>query len=166
MVHVKLSKLIAAACVASVSLLGFSGAADAASPRNAPASCATGSPVGAPDTTVASEVPCDPTSCVDGVLTVVTDDNGVQHQACVASAASAVASASASVAVVVVPERATLAPVQQSTSSTPSLPTTGTGTGGLVIAALLVGSGSIVSLLSRRRPVGGRKRFRRRNVTP
>jgi hypothetical protein len=163
MVHVKLSKLIAAACVASVSLLGFSGAADAASPRNAPASC---SPVGAPDTTIASEVPCDPTSCVDGVLTVVTDDNGVQHQACVASAASAVASASAAVAVVVVPERATLAPVQQSTSTTPSLPTTGTGTGGLVIAALLVGSGSIVSLLSRRRPVGGRKRFRRRNVTP
>jgi LPXTG-motif cell wall-anchored protein len=59
-----------------------------------------------------------------------------------------------------------LAPVQQSTSNGRSLPATGAGTGGLIIAALLVGSGSVVSLLSRRRPVGSRKRFRRRNATP
>jgi LPXTG-motif cell wall-anchored protein len=38
------------------------------------------------------------------------------------------------------------------TSGPAELPKTGAGTGGLVIAALLVGSGSVASLLSRRKP--------------
>jgi LPXTG-motif cell wall-anchored protein len=132
MVHVKLSQLIAAASVAATGLVGFTGVAHAA--------------------------PSPPPACPEGVLTIITDDSGVQYEACVESAASP--------SVVVVERATTLAPVQQPTSAAPSLPATGAGTGGLVIAALLVGSGSIVSLLSRRRPVASRKRFRRRNATP
>ena len=112
------------------------------------------------DASVTAQISCDITACTDGVLTVVTDDSGVQHQACVASAATAP---------VAPPVRASLAaPLAQttSTSAQATLPTTGAGTSGLVIAAVLVGSGSVVSLLSRRRPAARRKRFRRRGLTP
>ena len=111
------------------------------------------------DATVTSQISCDAPVCTDGVLSLVTDDSGVQHQACVASAA---------VAPMVAPPRASLAPPAAHTASAstqPTLPTTGAGTGGLVIAAVLVGSGSLVSLLSRRRPMARRKGFRRRRLT-
>jgi hypothetical protein len=107
---------------------------------------------------VASAAPA--ASCADGAVAVVTDDNGVQHEACVAVEASPA------------PQLATLSAPTESAPTTGSmparatLPTTGVGTGGLVIAAVLVGSGSIVSLLSRRRPLGRRKGFRGRRVTP
>jgi LPXTG-motif cell wall-anchored protein len=90
------------------------------------------------DASVSTQIACDPPTCVDGVPTTVTDDAGVQHQACVESAAAA-------------PARSSLVP-QPTTTTTPArLPTTGAGTGGLVIAALLVGSGSVASLVSRRK---------------
>lgn len=95
------------------------------------------------DVSVSSLIACDPLVCAQGVLTTVTDDNGVQHQACVESAAE--------VPPVAAPVRASLAPQPAHASSPARLPTTGAGTEGLVIAALLVGSGSIVSLLSRRK---------------
>ncbi|MGZ4674590.1 MAG: hypothetical protein ACXV8K_18160, partial [Ilumatobacteraceae bacterium] len=108
------------------------------------------------DASVVSQIACD-APCTDGVLSLVTDDSGVQRQACVASAAGPVAP----------PARAALAqPAARTTSATrATLPTTGAGSGGLVIAAVLVGSGSVVSLLSRRRPVARRKGFRRRRLT-
>jgi hypothetical protein len=111
------------------------------------------------DASVTSQISCDVPVCTDGVLSVVTDDSGVQHQACVASAAGGP---------VAVPPRASLAPPVAHTTSASTqatLPTTGAGTGGLVIAAVLVGSGSLVSLLSRRRPMTRRKGFRRRRLT-
>lgn len=101
-------------------------------------------------------------ACPDGASTIVVDDNGVQHEACVAVAAEAPPA----------PQLATLsapvesAPVSGTLPTHATLPSTGVGTGGLVIAALLVGSGSIVSLLSRRRPLGRRKAFRGRRLTP
>lgn len=95
------------------------------------------------DVSVSSLIACDPLACAQGVLTTVTDDNGVQHQACVESAAD--------VPPVAAPVRASLAPQPAPASGPARLPTTGAGTEGLVIAALLVGSGSIVSLLSRRK---------------
>ena len=99
------------------------------------------------DASVSTQIACDTPVCTDGVVTTVIDDNGVQHQACVASAA-------------VDPTPAPVAPPAKATlrSSTPTtspqqLPSTGAGTtSGLVIAALLVGSGSVASLLSRRKP--------------
>jgi hypothetical protein len=99
------------------------------------------------DASVSSLIACDAPACAQGVLTTVTDDNGVQHQACVESAAD--------VPPVAAPVKASLAP-QPTPSSTPAtgstrLPATGLGTGGLIIAALLVGSGSVASLLSRRK---------------
>lgn len=158
MVHVKLSKLIAAAGLAAAGLAGFSGVASASSAPAAVVTCATGATT---DTTVTSQVPCDPPACTEGVLTIVTDDSGVQHEACVAS------SAVSETAIAIVPVRATLAPpAPQAATADRTLPATGAGTGGLIIAAVLVGSGSVVSLLSRRRPSGSRKGFRRRNVTP
>ena len=100
------------------------------------------------DASVSSLIACDVPACAQGVLTTVVDDHGVQHQACVESAAD--------VPPVAAPAKAFLAPQPgPSTSATTSparLPTTGAGTGGLIIAALLVGSGSVASLLSRRKP--------------
>ena len=99
------------------------------------------------DASVSTVISCDPLVCAQGVITVITDDNGVQHQACVDSAAAA------PVVVPVNPGQASLVPRPKSTPTTGAaqLPKTGTGTGGLVIAAILVGSGSIASLLSRRK---------------
>lgn len=102
-------------------------------------------------------------ACTEGAATVVTDENGVQHVACVAVEAPPASP--------VVPVKSTLNAVEvlsatDSTGATPTLPATGATTGGLVIAAVLVGSGSLVSLLSRRRPVTSRKGFRRRRATP
>ena len=99
------------------------------------------------DASVSSLIACDVPACAQGVLTTVVDDNGVQHQACVESAAD--------VPPVAAPVKASLAP-QPTPSSSPAtgpsrLPATGLGTGGLIIAALLVVSGSLVSLLSRRK---------------
>ncbi len=211
----RLSKLVVAALVAAVGLIGFVGAAQAAPvPTSAVVTCSNGDgvmsltitnpaadaaaefvvtnpqtfeasvidlPAGASrlvtfgglpdgsvvvpvqlngtDASVVSQISCDVPVCTDGVLSLVTDDSGVQHQACVASAAGAPVPA---------PARASLAPPAAhatSASAPATLPTTGTGTGGLVIAAVLVGSGSLVSLLSRRRPVANRKGFRRRRLT-
>ncbi len=100
------------------------------------------------DASVSTVISCDPLVCAQGVLTVVTDDNGVQHQACVDSAADA-----AALAPPANPDRASLVPQPNPTPTTPQaqLPKTGAGTGGLLIAAILVGSGSIASLLSRRK---------------
>lgn len=98
------------------------------------------------DASVSTQIACDAPACTQGVPTTVTDENGVQHQACVDSAADPV-----------VPTP-TPTPVKQTlsrpvaTSAPAELPKTGAGTGGLVIAALLVGSGSVASLLSRRKP--------------
>lgn len=138
--HVKFTQLIAAIAVAAgVSLAG--GAAAQAMPT---------SDASAP-------------ACAEGAATIVTDENGVQHEACVAVAVEAPAAP---------PVKSTLtAPVEvlpatHSTEASPTLPATGATTGGLIIAAVLVGSGSLVSLLSRRRPVTGRKGFRRRRATP
>ncbi len=111
------------------------------------------------DASVTSQISCDVPICTDGIIATVTDDSGVQRQACVASAAAGPAAA---------PARASLAPpVAHATSASTqaTLPTTGAGTGGLVVAAVLVGSGSVVSLLSRRRPLTRRKGFRRRRLT-
>ncbi len=99
------------------------------------------------DASVASQIACDAPVCPQGVPTTVTDENGVQHQACVDSAAEPVVPTAAAPA----PVKATLS--QPAPSTTPTqLPRTGAGTGGLIIAALLVGCGSIASLLSRRKP--------------
>ncbi len=109
------------------------------------------------DASVSTTIACDTTPCVDGVLTTVTDDNGVQHQACVASAAEpAVAAPAANPAAN--PARASLLPQSTPTTGAAQLPATGSGTtGGLVIAAVLVGMGSVASLLSRRKPVSRHK---------
>ncbi|MEY2417141.1 MAG: hypothetical protein QOH53_2475 [Ilumatobacteraceae bacterium] len=118
MVTVKLSQLIMSATLAAATTVGFAGVAAAA-----------------------------PTICAQGVLTAVVDDSGVQHEACVESAAD--------VPPVAAPVKASLAPQPTPTggpsTSAAKLPATGTGTGGLVIAFLLVGSGSIASLVSRRK---------------
>jgi LPXTG-motif cell wall-anchored protein len=118
MVPVKISQLIVAAGIAAVSFVGVGGSAAAAPP--------------------AGETP----TCAEGVLTTVTDDNGVQHLACVAVAAAEPAA----------PAVGRSALLAQPVGTSPAeLPKTGTGTGGLIIAALLVGTGSIASLLSRRK---------------
>ena len=100
------------------------------------------------DASVSTVISCDPLVCAQGVLTVVTDDNGVQHEACVDSAADAPAPTPPAN-----PDKATLVPKPTSTPTTsaPQLPKTGAGTGGIVIGAILVASGSIASLLSRRK---------------
>jgi hypothetical protein len=99
------------------------------------------------DASVSSLIACDVPACAQGVLTTVVDDNGVQHQACVESAAD--------VPPVAAPVKASLAPQPTPSahvaSSPARLPTTGVGMGGFIIAALLVGSGSVASLLSRRK---------------
>jgi LPXTG-motif cell wall-anchored protein len=128
MVQVKISQLILAGAVAAASLVGFGAVADAAP------------------------------ACPEGALNVVTDDSGVQHQACVVVGIPPAPAA-----------KAAFAP-QVENAPTPSraeLPATGTSSDGLVIAALLVASGSAASLISRRkrrRPT--RKGFRRQRATP
>ena len=67
-----------------------------------------------------------------GVPTTVTDDNGVQHQACVDSAADPVAPAPAAVA-----RQGNAVAARSNLWSVTQLPRTGAGTGGLVIAALV-----------------------------
>ena len=112
------------------------------------------------DASVSTLISCDPLVCAQGAPTVVTDDNGVQHEACVDSAADAPALAPPAN-----PDKASLLPQPKPrpTTSAAQLPKTGAGTGGLVIAAILVGSGSIASLLSRRKassvPTPDRKSF-------
>jgi hypothetical protein len=98
------------------------------------------------DASVSTLIACDTLVCAVGVLTVVTDDSGVQHQSCVESAADVPPAPAAST-----PVRASLVPQPTATTGPSQLPTTGAGTGGLIIAALLVGSGSVASLLSRRK---------------
>jgi LPXTG-motif cell wall-anchored protein len=101
------------------------------------------------DASVSGTVSCDSAECAEGVLSVVTDDAGVQHEACVASAADA------PVAPAAAPHRASLAPQTTGpatpTTSAESLPKTGAGMGGIVIAMILVGTGSVASLLARRK---------------
>jgi LPXTG-motif cell wall-anchored protein len=100
------------------------------------------------DASVSTQISCDaPPTCPAGVLTTVTDDSGVQRQACVESAAAEPATV-----VPATPAKSTLTRSVPPTTATNQLPQTGTGTGGLIIAALLVGSGSVASLLSRRKP--------------
>ena len=120
------------------------------------------------DASVSTQISCDPLVCAEGVPTTVTDENGVQHQACVDSAADPVAPPVPS-PTPTTPVRSSLSQPVPSTGPT-QLPSTGRGTGGLVIAALLVGSGSIASLLSRRKPArlenSTSKGFRRRRANP
>ncbi|MEY2400168.1 MAG: hypothetical protein QOJ08_279 [Ilumatobacteraceae bacterium] len=100
------------------------------------------------DASVSSLIACDALTCAQGVVATVTDDNGIQHQACVDSAA---ADPAVPVPAPPVPPKAGLSQPDPATGPA-QLPRTGTGTDGLVIAALLVGSGSVASLLSRRKP--------------
>ena len=101
------------------------------------------------DASVSGNVSCDTPQCADGALSIITDDAGVQHQACVAAAAEA------PVVPTNTPQRASLAPQAESpvtpTTSPANLPKTGAGMGGVVIAAILVGTGSVASLLARRK---------------
>jgi hypothetical protein len=135
---VKLSQLMMAAGLAAAALVGFGGRAAAA-------------PIESSSAVVAV--------CSEGALTTVVDDSGVLQQACVASGAAVppVPAAESLSAPPIVPTPDQTAPshsalgesVRASTES--RLPTTGVGTGGLWIAALLVGSGSAASLLARRK---------------
>jgi LPXTG-motif cell wall-anchored protein len=93
------------------------------------------------DASVSTLIACDTPVCAEGVATTVVDDNGVTHQACVESAAGDPA---------VAPAKSTLLSDPAPAART-DLPATGKGTGGLIIAALLVGTGSVASLLSRRK---------------
>ncbi len=97
------------------------------------------------DESVSALISCDALSCAEGALTVVVDDSGVQHEACVASAVAVPPATSAKATFV--------PPIENAPVTGPvALPQTGTGTtGGLVIAALLVGCGSVASILSRRK---------------
>ncbi|MEO8263977.1 MAG: LPXTG cell wall anchor domain-containing protein [Ilumatobacteraceae bacterium] len=155
----KIYQLIVSAAVTAAGLVGFGGIAAAAPPAStAVVACATvDAPAGGSisNGSVSTPVECDTAVCTVGVLATVTDDNGVQHQACVASAAAAPAPALApapAAAQVQAPARVALLSTPPTTSPQ-ELPSTGAGTtGGLVIAALLVGSGSVASLLSRRKP--------------
>jgi LPXTG-motif cell wall-anchored protein len=162
MVHVKVSQLIAAAAISAAGLVGFGGIAAASSTAGTSTgvACVNGdgemqfaidSPAADAGTTIGTSVPCDPTSCSEGVLTTVVDDSGVEHLACVESAADAPVAAPPAVPATI-PARASLAPrTANTTAGLTQLPKTGAGTGGLVIAALLVVSGSVASLLSRRK---------------
>jgi LPXTG-motif cell wall-anchored protein len=101
------------------------------------------------DQSISAQVACDAPACAEGVLTTVVDDSGVQHEACVASAAAVPPAPAAKAMLAPLTESAPTQPVAAGSAST--LPTTGTGTDTLVIAALLVGSGSVASLLGRRK---------------
>jgi len=130
---VKISRLIATAGIVGASFAGFGGLAHAAPAANA-----------------------DSVSCVDGALSIVTGDDGLQHQACVASAADAPV-VPAGTESPVVPAGTTIHRALQSpqptgsASNSTSLPQTGAGIEGVVIAAILVGTGSVASLIARRK---------------
>ncbi len=175
MVHVQVSKLMLVAGLAAAGLVGVGGVAEAAPSSDAAAIECVNDGAASPSASLAAgsnevvtaQALCVTAVCADGVLTTITDDSGVQHQACVASAAEPPAAASAPAAPAT-PDKSALGSSALSAPSTTTqamLPATGAGTGGLVIAALLVGSGSVVSLLGRRRPSGVRKGFRGRGVT-
>ncbi|MEP7204309.1 MAG: LPXTG cell wall anchor domain-containing protein [Ilumatobacteraceae bacterium] len=121
--QVKLSQLIMAAGITIASFAGFAASAEAAPPA-------------LPDVA----------ACASGILSVVTDQDGVQHQACVDSAAGA-----APVVRVESSARSSLLPQPTPTTGPSQLPKTGTGTSGLIIAAILVCSGCVASLVSRRK---------------
>ena len=146
----KIAQLIIAGGIAATSVLGFGGLANAAPVADPTASTCVSAvdsaavPVDIDGESVATPISCDVPSCAEGALTVVVDDSGVQHQACVASA----------VAVPPVPAaKATLiaAALPGTSVQAAELPRTGMSAGGLVIASVLVGCGSVASLLSRRR---------------
>jgi LPXTG-motif cell wall-anchored protein len=122
---VKIPQLIAATGIALISVVGLGGTAGAAPTASA---------------------------CVSGAPSVVTDENGVQHQACVDSAAAAPPVVPAAPSA-----RASLLSEPTPTTSPSQLPKTGAGTGGLIIAAILVCSGCIASLLSRRKDLSRRQ---------
>ncbi len=164
MVQVKISQIMLAAGLAAAALVGFGGAAHAASPAStAPVACDNGDAVvvtvevSGSYQSISPPVACDAPACAEGVLTTVVDDSGVQQQACVASAA-AVSSGGRSFRPRVrqppwprpLSPRSHWAGASQQRRHRCPRPAAGT-TGGLVIAALLVGSGSLASLLSRRR---------------
>jgi len=146
---------MAAAGIAAASFVGFVGVAHAAPVASeGTVSCVNRDAVmtvqaDGNDASVTGPVSCDPPACAEGALSVVTDDAGVQHQACVASAADA------PVVPVATQQRASLAPQTTGTATattTPaSLPKTGAGMGGVLIAAILVGTGSVASLIARRK---------------
>lgn len=148
----KIAQLIIAGGIAATSVLGFGGLANAA-PVAGPAAGACVSAVDSVavpaetdshDESAATPISCEVPSCAEGALTIVVDDSGVQHQACVASAAAVppVPAAKATLIAAALPG----ASVQAA-----ELPRTGMGVTGLVIAGLLVGCGSVASLVSRRR---------------
>lgn len=173
MAHVKISQLIVAAGVAAAGLIGFGGSVHAAPPADsASSSCVSvGAPLAVtidPNTfevipvpagdqqvvslsadsqVIVAQAACDTPVCTQGTITTVVDDSGVQQQACVASAAAVppAPAAKASLVPPSLPAPTTTAP------ASPTLPRTGGGSDGFIIAGLLVGSGSIVSLLARRR---------------
>jgi LPXTG-motif cell wall-anchored protein len=124
MVHIKITQLIMATSMAAASVVGFAGVAVAG--------------------------PATSTVCAEGALATVTDDSGVQHEACVASAV--VIPASTVTESVLAPASPVETISTTPTTSSPVLPKTGSDSIGLLIAGLLVGSGSVASLLSRRKP--------------
>jgi LPXTG-motif cell wall-anchored protein len=152
---VTISKLMAAAGIAAASFVGFVGVAHAAPVTSeGTVSCVIADgelavQADGNDASVSGTVSCDSTACAEGALSIVTDDAGVQHQACVASAADA------PVVPVASQQRASLTPRTTGTAATTttpaSLPKTGAGMGGVLIAAILVGSGSVASLIARRK---------------
>jgi LPXTG-motif cell wall-anchored protein len=179
--QLKIAQLILAGGIAAAGVIGLSGAASAAPPATAAAAaCIDGAAVmiatpPIPADQIASEqvggevsvntvIPCEVPACAQGALTTVTGDDGLLYEACVASAADvpavaafatvpAAAPAAAAPAPAALAAKATFVPAGQTaaTATTAVLPKTGNGTVGLVIAALLVVSGSLASLLSRRK---------------
>ena len=142
-----------AGVVAAAGVVNLGGVANAAPVADAAVvSCVTIDPVAVPaaaapsDAIVSLPITCDEPACADGALTIVTDDSGVQHQACVASAV-AVPPATTAKATFVLPVDTA------STSSSAVLPATGSSSdqGLLLFATLLVGSGSLASFVSRRK---------------
>jgi hypothetical protein len=148
--HIRISQFVLAGAVSAVGLVGFGGVANAA-PISGTGTvvCVQSSPVvvavESGSESVSTPITCDDPVCVDGALTVVVDDSGVQHQACVASAVAVPPATTA---------RVTFAlPVDSASTASPAvLPATGRGSGdGLALAAVLVGCGSLASFVSRRK---------------
>jgi hypothetical protein len=100
------------------------------------------------DASVSTSITCDQPACADGAPSSVIDDNGVQQQACVASAVAVPPATTAKATFV----SEALSASPSTTSESPArLPSTGGNTEGLLIAAVLVACGSVASLVSRRR---------------